>query len=235
VIERSIATNTYGRYLVVPPAAAEPAGLLVGFHGYAEGAEVQLERLRAIPGSDRWRLVAIQGLHRFYQRRTNEVIASWMTRQDRELAIADNLAYVEGVLDAVSRDWPDTRVFARDRDAELRRDRPRLVFVGFSQGVAMTFRAACATARTVDGVIAVGGDVPPEIDVASLVRVQTALVCRGVRDEWYTEEKFQQDVARIRQAGATVRAVAFDGGHEWSAAVLEASSTLLEDVMERKR
>jgi len=220
VIERSIAANTHGRYLVVPPAAAASAGLLVGFHGYAEAAETQLERLRAIPGSDRWRLVAIQGLHRFYQRRTNEVIASWMTRQDRELAIAYNLTYVEGVLDAVSSEWPGT---------------PRLVFAGFSQGVAMAFRAASATARRVDGVIAVGGDVPPEIDAASLARIQTALVCHGVRDEWYTDEKFQQDVARIRQAGATVRAVAFDGGHEWSAPVLEAASTLLEDVMERKR
>jgi predicted esterase len=219
VIERSIAVNTHGRYLVVPPAEDAPAGLLVGFHGYAEAAESQLERLRAIPGSTRWHLVAIQGLHRFYQRRTNEVIASWMTRQDRDLAIADNLAYVEGVLDAVSRD----------------KSASRLVFAGFSQGVAMAFRAACATARRVDGVIAVGGDVPPEIDAASLARVQTALVCRGARDEWYTDEKFQQDVARIRQAGAAVHPVAFDGGHEWSAAVLEAASGCLRDVMEQRR
>ena len=54
--------------------------------------------MRAIPGAARWRLVAIQGLHRFYQRRDNQVVASWMTRQDRELAIADNLAYVAGVM-----------------------------------------------------------------------------------------------------------------------------------------
>jgi predicted esterase len=232
VIERSIAVNTHGRYLVVPPAEDAPAGLLVGFHGYAEAAESQLERLRAIPGSTRWHLVAIQGLHRFYQRRTNEVIASWMTRQDRDLAIADNLAYVEGVLDAVF-------AFARRSDGELRRDESDLaaplVFAGFSQGVAMAFRAACATARRVDGVIAVGGDVPPEIDAASLAHVQTALVCRGARDEWYTDEKFQQDIARIRQAGAAVQPVAFDGGHEWSTAVLEAASAFLRDAMEQRR
>ena len=216
MIERSIAVNTHGRYLVVPPAEDVPAGLLVGFHGYAEGAESQLERLRAIPGSNRWCLVAIQGLHRFYQRRTNEVIASWMTRQDRDVAIVDNLAYVEGVLDALSLD----------------KSTSRLVFAGFSQGVAMAFRAACATARRVDGIIAVGGDVPPEIDAASLARVRSALVCRGERDEWYTVEKFQQDIARIRDAGAAVQPVAFDGGHEWSAAILEAASAFLRDAME---
>ena len=216
MIERSIAVNTHGRYLVVPPAEDVPAGVLVGFHGYAEGAESQLERLRAIPGSNRWCLVAIQGLHRFYQRRTNEVIASWMTRQDRDVAIVDNLAYVEGVLDALSLD----------------KSTSRLVFAGFSQGVAMAFRAACATARRVDGIIAVGGDVPPEIDTVSLARVRSALVCRGERDEWYTDEKFQQDIARIRDAGAAVRPVAFDGGHEWSAAILEAASAFLRDAME---
>ena len=216
MIERNIAATTHGRYLVVPPAGDVSAGLLVGFHGYAEGAESQLERLRAIPGSDRWRLVAIQALHRFYQRRTNEVIASWMTRQDRELAIADNLAYVEAVLDEMPRNKP-------------------LVFAGFSQGVAMAFRAACATARQVDGLIAVGGDVPPDIDDASLTRVHAALVCRGARDDWYTGEQFQHDVARIRQAGAAVHPVVFDGGHEWSAAVLDAASAFLRDAMEQGR
>jgi predicted esterase len=196
------------------------AGLLVGFHGYAEGAEAQLTRLRAIPGSDRWTLVAIQGLHRFYQRRTNEVIASWMTRQDRELAIADNLAYVGRVLDVVSGEKADSS---------------RLVFAGFSQGVAMAFRAACATNRRVDAVIAVGGDVPPEIEPASLARIQSALVCRGAKDEWYTDEKFLYDVARLRSAGASVHAVAFDGGHEWSAPVLEAASAFLRQLEEQRR
>ena len=106
MIERTIATGTHGRYLVVPPAADGPAPVLIGFHGYAEAAETELDRLRAIPGADRWRLVSIQGLHRFYQRRRDEVIASWMTRQDRELAIADNRGYVAAVLDALEREWP---------------------------------------------------------------------------------------------------------------------------------
>ena len=101
MIERTIATTTHGRYLVAPSTASAP--LLVAFHGYAELAEAALDRLRAIPGADRWTLLSIQGLNRFYQRRTNDVIAGWMTRQDRELAIADNLAFVSSVLDAVLR------------------------------------------------------------------------------------------------------------------------------------
>jgi len=215
VIERSIATGTHGRYLVVPPAAAGPAPIVMGFHGYAEGAEAQLDRLRTIPGAEGWLLVSVQGLNRFYQRRTNEVVAGWMTRQDRELAIADNLAYVAGVMDAVGREWPGA---------------PRIVLAGFSQGVAMMFRAAAAAAKPVDGVVAVGGDVPPELERAALARVRAALVCRGMRDEWYTSATFDNDVRRLRDAGTDVRPLLFEAGHEWSDDVVRAMSLFLREL-----
>jgi predicted esterase len=214
VIERIIATGTHGRYLIEPPASPGPAPVLVGFHGYGEAADAQLERMRRIPGADRWLLVSIQGLHRFYQRRANEVVASWMTRQDRELAINDNLAYVAAVMGEVDRDYPGA---------------PRLVFTGFSQGVAMTFRAATASSRSVDGVIAVGGDVPPELDAAAVGRVRQALVCRGTRDEWHTHAIFERDVRRLREAHVDVRPMEFDGGHEWSDDVVQAASLFLRD------
>jgi predicted esterase len=214
VIERNIATTTHGRYLVEPPSSSGPAPMLVGFHGYAEAADTQMERMRAIPGADRWLLVCVQGLHRFYQRRTNEVIASWMTRQDRELAIADNLAFVAGVVTDVAGNWPTSGP---------------LVFAGFSQGVAMAFRAATDSARDVAGIIAVGGDVPPEIGAPVLQRVTTALVCRGTTDNWYTSEKFADDGQRLRDAGVPVRLVEFDGGHEWSAGVINAAAGFLRE------
>jgi len=213
VIERNIATRTHGRYLIVPPAGSGPAPLLVGFHGYAEGAEERLERMRKVPGAAQWIVVAVQGLHRFYQRRTNEVVASWMTRQDRELAIADNVAYVDAVVDAVVKERPNP---------------PRIVFAGFSQGVAMTFRAAARSTRQLAGVIAVGGDVPPELDAAALARIPAVLVCRGTKDEWYTTEKFDTDIGRLRAAGSAVTPLAFDGGHEWSDAVVNAASSFLD-------
>jgi predicted esterase len=214
VIERTIATTTHGRYLVRPSSAAAAAPLLVGFHGYGETAETQMNRLRAIPGADHWHVVSIQGLHRFYQRRTNEVIASWMTRQDRELAIADNVAFVAEVIDTVVRDW---RVTAG------------IVWAGFSQGVAMMFRAATNNSRPIAGIISAGGDVPPEIDTPALRRVASALVCRGSRDTWYSVEKFGADTRRLREAGVCVQPLEFDGGHEWSSDVIEAAAAFLHE------
>ena len=214
VIERTIATPTHGRYLVAPPATAGPAPLLVGFHGYGEAAETQLARLRAIPGAESWLLVSVQGLNRFYQPRAGEVVAGWMTRQNRELAIADNLSYVGRVIDEVFRDWPTAAPLA---------------FAGFSQGVAMAFRAAVGIDRPADAVIAVGGDVPPELDAAALARIRTALVCRGATDQLYAPGTFASDVRRLRDARIDVRPFEFPGGHEWSGEVLSAAALLLGD------
>jgi len=214
VIERAIAAATHGRYLMEPPASSGAAPVMFGFHGYGEGAEAQLDRMRAIPGADRWRLVAIQGLHRFYQRRDNQVVASWMTRQDRELAIADNLAYVAAVMNEVTREFSTA---------------PRLMLGGFSQGVAVTFRAIAAAPQKVDGVIAVGGDIPPELDAGALAPIGAALVCRGERDDWYTGEKFEADVQRLRAAGPLVRPLVFAGGHEWSDDVIRAAAIFLNE------
>jgi predicted esterase len=192
--------------------APGPAPMLVGFHGYGESAETQLERLRAISGSSSWVIVSIQALHRFYEWRTNRVVASWMTRQDRESAIADNLAYVQNCLNSVSAEWPTTR---------------KMVFTGFSQGVAMAFRAAANAAGSEAGVIAVGGDIPPELPAEALRRLSEALIVRGASDEWYSKEKFAADEKRLGDLSVNFRSVEFKGGHEWQGDVTAAASDFL--------
>jgi predicted esterase len=210
--EHTISTQTHGRYLV--SANPEPhAPLLIGFHGYGETAEEELARLRTIPGTDDWTLVSVQGLHQFYRRRTNEVVASWMTRQNRELAIQDNIAFVANVVRLISGKSSEGRT---------------VVFSGFSQGVAMAFRAAAFLGVPVAGVIACGGDVPPELDAQQLQRIRTALLGRGSRDTWYTVEKLASDEHRLRTAGVSVRSAVLDAEHEWTPAFSEISGEVLQ-------
>jgi len=167
-----------------------------------------MRRLQTIPGIDQWTVVSIQGLHQFYRRSTNEVVANWMTRQNRELAIANNIIYVQNVVDTLLQ--PAT-----------------FVLTGFSQGVAMAFRAATRLGRTVNGVIACGGDVPPELEPNALARIPRVLLIRGIRDEWYTPEKQAADEERLRGAGVTVQTAIIDAGHEWTADCSEICSRFL--------
>lgn len=182
----TIASTVHGRFIVRP---GPPERLLVGFHGYAQTAEIHLNDLQQIPAIDRWTVISIQALHPFYSKQ--EVVANWMTRLDRELAIADNVAYVRSVLDLVHA--PAT-----------------VVFEGFSQGVAMAYRAASAFGHAA-GLIVLAGDVPP--DVTS--KIPPVLVARGRRDDWYTEEKFNKDLSFLTPITEVTPCV-FDGAHEWT-------------------
>jgi predicted esterase len=199
-----IKTATHGRVLV-RRTHDTATGMLVGFHGYAESADVQLERLDAIPGASSWTQVSVQGLNRFYRSRTQDTIAGWMTRQDRERAIDDNVEYVNAAVDAVLAGRPE------DRTANL-----PIVFVGFSQGVAMAFRAAVLGRVRGSGVIAVGGDVPPELFSIQDVRFPPALLVRGRQDDWYTQAKLDADVAALQERGVDVRTAVLDIRHEWT-------------------
>ena len=203
-----IHASTHGRYLVRAPDTPGPWPLLVGFHGYGENAERHLDALQRIRGAAGWLLAAVQALHPFYNR-DQVVVASWMTRQDRELAIADNIKYVEAVVEALRRDHATQA--------------PPL-FAGFSQGVAMAYRAAVHIGAA--GIIALAGDVPPDVTDAR-APLPPVLIGRGVRDTWYTKAKHESDLATLRQMGVRVESCVFDGAHEWTEEFSGAAGTFL--------
>ena len=207
---RTIAVRTHGRYLIDSRGGA--VATLVGFHGYQENAAIHLEVLRRIAAGRAINLVSIQALSRFYTR-ANNVVAGWMTSEDRELAIADNIAYVTAVLDEVA--------------GETGMAGP-LIYCGFSQGVAMAYRAAAFVPRSCVGVIALAGDVPP--DVAPVAAgLPMVLLGRGTEDAWYTSEKATNDLVVLRGAGVTVDEHVFDGGHVWHDAFVARAGTFVDD------
>jgi predicted esterase len=215
MVERNIEARTHGRYLVTGPQGCN-APLLVGFHGYAETAEMELARLQQIPGTEKWVRAAVQALHPFYRGRSTDVVASWMTRQNRELAIADNSRYTSNAIHSISKEWSTGQ---------------SLVLSGFSQGVAMAFRCATSIELPVQGVIALGGDVPPELDVKALARIPSVLIGRGLTDEWYTTEKVSSDERRLQAAGVEVKVSTFAGGHEWTAEFAMAAALFLQEQL----
>jgi len=211
---RQVAATIHGRYLLEAPSDVEGAPLLVGFHGYGENAERHLEELRRIPGASRCVLCAVQALHPFYNR-SGEVIACWMTSLDRERAIHDNVAYVASVVASVKRELPVSE---------------RLVYLGFSQGAAMAYRAAAGAGHLCHGLIVLGGDVPPELEQQDLSRFPPVLLGRGSSEEWYDAAKMEHDVELLRAKRVDVRPLIFQGGHEWTDEFRAAAGEFLREV-----
>lgn len=206
-VTHQLVTPVHGRYLLRVPESKTLGPLrnrpmLVGFHGYGESAEAHMARMEAIPDSESWTLVSIQGLHRFYGR-DREVVASWMTSQDRDELIDDNLRYTRSaVTEAV----------------HLTGEPQALVYLGYSQGAAMAWRAALLGSRRIDGLVTFGGEVPPEFAVRPLSACPPVLLCRGREDARYPAARFTSDLEMLAARFVAVEPSEVDGGHEWSAA-----------------
>jgi predicted esterase len=213
-----VPAQTHGRVLAEAPPMPPPWPTLIGFHGYAENAATHLEALRRLDPTHRWLRVSAQGLHRFYGRR-EAVVASWMTREDRDTAIADNIAYADAV---------------RGLAAALGGGAP-VVLVGFSQGVAQAYRAALAARAPhgpprdlgVHGIVALGGDVPPEVAPHAAALPPVLIGC-GTRDTWYTEDKAARDRDVLHGAGVRCTVARFDGGHDWDEAFVTVARAWLD-------
>jgi len=212
---RVLPVQTLGRYLIEDRPGQLP--LLVGFHGYRENAEAHLEQLRRLPNVARFRVAAVQALHRFYNTKTGEVVGSWMTKLDREQAIADNLAYVARVIEEIEREHGPAS---------------RLVYAGFSQGAAMAYRAAARGVRPCHGLVVLGGDMPPEVASDASVTLPPVLIGRGTLDSWYTEEKMARDLDALRARDTTVETLVFAGGHDWSDEFRSAAGRFLLRVLD---
>ena len=209
---RTAATTTHGRYLVEFPEHSRAT--LIGFHGYQENAAIHFEVLKQIAASRSIGVVSVQALHRFYTR-ANDVVASWMTKEDRELAIADNVAYVAHVLKAIAADPGITRP---------------LIYVGFSQGVAMAYRAATMVQWPCDGLIALAGDLPP--DVAPLASsLPPILLGRGTDDKWYDDAKAGADLSALKAAGVPVTEHVFNGGHVWASDFISRAGAFVDELL----
>ena len=205
MLTRTLETAVHGRYLFEDRGAER---LLVGFHGYAETAETHLAELEKIDGIERWSVASVQALHPFYTR-SGSIVANWMTSQDRELAIADNIRWVRQVVGEL----PTPRT---------------LVFAGFSQGASMAARAAAYSAPAA-GLILLGGDIPPDVHEDPNASLPLTLLARGETDDWYTEEKFNKDL-KFLDARNGVRSLVFAGGHEWTDEFRTAASQFLRSL-----
>ena len=193
--ECTIRTSVSGRYLLQQPLHSAPAPLFVGFHGYGQTAEDELTLLSAISGSEQWICCSIEALHPVYNSK-GDMGASWMTSRHREQRITENVNYVDAVIKLVRESGSVSET---------------LCYHGFSQGCGMACRAALLGSYRASGLMILGGDIPPELSVnGGVCRVHLA---RGNGDHFYSQEKFEHDCARIREAGLPFTATLFSGEH----------------------
>lgn len=216
--EHYIDVRRTARYVTL--GAADGSGLVTDLwlvcHGYGQLAGAFAESFRVIAAPSRL-IVAPEALSRFYLDRTPpppggappRVGASWMTREDRDHEIADQLGYLDALYDRLRPALPEAGV--------------RLHVLGFSQGVATVGRWLARGHVCADRLILWAGSYPPEVDLAGLAprlaRTDVVLVA-GDRDALTPPAGASAQLERFRTAGIAARLIAFDGGHRLDDATL---------------
>ena len=217
--EHHLAVTRTARYYIVGDGTGDDAieDLWIVCHGYGQLAATfvaPFEKL-AIP----WRrVVAPEGLSRFYldaSRKPGDaeprVGATWMTREDREREIEDQVTYLDALADHVRPARAMSSV--------------RLRVLGFSQGVATVVRWLDRGRVRADEIILWAGSLPPDVNLATFAArigsVPVVLVV-GTRDALAPWAAADTALRRLTDAGVSARLVTFAGGHRLDDATLAA-------------
>ena len=216
--EHHLSVPRTARYYVIGQSGAESddgvRDLWIVCHGYGQLASAFVTPFEKIAAPWR-RIVAPEALSRFYLDSSRKVGdpeprigATWMTREDREHEIADQVSYLDALLDRV-----------RPPNASS----ARLRVLGFSQGVATVVRWLDRGRARADEIILWAGAFPPDVDVAKFAerigRASVVLVV-GTRDELTPWAGADVALGRLQSAGVAARLITFDGGHRLDHATL---------------
>jgi predicted esterase len=153
-------------------------------------------------------IIAPEALSRYYlddtrggSHATSAVGATWMTREDRESEIADQVSYLDALSDAVSAAVPPGAT--------------RLTVLGFSQGVATVCRWIDRGRTRPDRLICWGGAVPDDVRLGTgaPLRHPSLWLVAGSRDIYATADRVAQQQSVLRAAGVAFSWLSFDGGH----------------------
>ncbi len=166
-------------YSVQVPEQKGPHPLLIVLHGFGQVAGQFIKVLK--PLARKGILVAApQGAHQLYTNlKERRVGFSWLTKYERDQSVSDFVAYMEQLYKLLQ------------ETCEV--DSQRVFMLGFSQGVSMAYRTWAHSSLPVRGVIACGGDLPPDIveKLEGLPPIQILLV-HGRQDANVPPEKTQE-------------------------------------------
>lgn len=199
------------RFFLAGDLGESPREIWYVLHGYGQTADGFLDGFECIRRPDRW-LVAPEGLSRFYTKGADGTVgASWMTRVDRELEIADTLSY----LDLVRREVEQRARGIAGDDWEA-----ATTLLGFSQGGAAACRWGLLGEGSVERIISFAGGLPPDLELATGDVLPELVFVVGTRDHFIGPERIESEEMRLREAGAAYRLLRFEGGHRLDEEVL---------------
>ncbi|WP_082893415.1 alpha/beta hydrolase [Rufibacter ruber] len=177
-------------------------------HGYGQLARFFIRHFEPLPDGQT-AVIAPEALSRFYlQGVGGRVGATWMTKEERLHEINDYVSYLNLVREMALQEAPNAKLHV----------------LGFSQGAATVCRWLAQAQWPVEELVLWAGMFPEDMAMVSarqaLAHTRLSYVY-GLQDEFVTDEKVQEQLNRVREAGLQPEIITFQGKHEINATVLQ--------------
>jgi predicted esterase len=171
-------------------------------HGYGQQAERLIKKFDQLP--EDCLIVAPEALSRFYwDQKSGQTGASWMTKDDRDYEIEDYCNYLQAVFDQYLNAIPDNC---------------KIVLIGFSQGGATAMRwLLLKRPNNIFSIQLWGCDIPPDLDYKSAKEYlsdKKLLWIYGKNDPYLNAERAEQLKKRFEQFELNPEVIQFEGAHE---------------------
>jgi len=176
--------------------AKKATKLLVVLHGYGQLAEYFIRKFNFL--SEDYFIVAPEGMHRFYLKGSSgRVGASWMTKEDRNSDIQDNLNWLTELVNYLTKH--------KSFDSKA--------IIGFSQGGATASRWVQHKSIDWDTFIAYASVYPPDLSMDNETNNSVAnYFVIGNEDEYFDESAREKTIEEYQKLGFTIKT--FDGKHD---------------------
>jgi predicted esterase len=182
--------------------------LLIVLHGYGQLAEFFIRKFNDVP--ENYLVIAPEGMHRFYLNGTSgRVGASWMTKEDRESDIRDNLIWLNQLLN----------------ELKAKKKFEKIILLGFSQGGATAARWYYSIKNEFNHLILWASVFPPDVEKPENSNNSENYFVIGNQDEFFSTEQQNQEISFYSNLGFQTQT--FDGKHDIE---IDCLNRILEDI-----
>lgn len=171
-------------------------------HGYGQLAEFFIRKFNPFFNSERLFVAPEATNYAYLQDFQGRVGANWMTKHERETAIANNHRYLDGLMDSLLQQYSQP---------------PKINVLGFSQGAATATRWASCWEKSVSKLVLWAGGFAHDmqLDLAREKFSDTELILvLGNQDQLITEKSLEMQQKLIQSLEKEVQYLHFEGGHE---------------------
>ena len=148
MIKKTLDVEKKARYFQIGSAHDKVSTVWIVLHGYGMLSEFFIQKFDQIKDKNTL-ILAPEALNRFYiDTNYGRVGASWMTKEERQTDITENIRYLNGLMNSINK--------------EIGHNRFKINVLGFSQGGATACRWVFNSEVKIENLIMWAGDIPKD-------------------------------------------------------------------------